>query len=111
MDKAIEAAARAILALRKSYDGEEETGFGIIHSGVNHAGLPPEDSTARAREVSADFAQAAIRAYLSALKEDPEVVERVKAAIVGALERVYHDASPDEITDAARAALSALEVE
>jgi hypothetical protein len=57
---AVEAASKDILALWKRYDGEMETGFGIIHSGVNHAGLPPEDSSARVREVSADFARAVL---------------------------------------------------
>ena len=101
MDKAIEAAARAIL------NHEDDLGWYAVE---------PEPT-------SLSLARAAIRAFLSALKEDPEVLERVARAICES-----EEVPPDEVaytstedgsttpqwetyTVAARAALSALEVE
>jgi hypothetical protein len=64
--------------------------------------------------------RAAIRAYLSALKEDPDVVERVARAQVSYLYPTdegypgYDDLVPEAVeilSSCARAALSALEVE
>ena len=111
MDKAIEAAARAIATdiARQDY---------VTYS-------PPENWDMTWPWIDQSYVQfepiarAAIRAYLSALKEDPEVVERVgKAMLADELAaRPHRDfdetwAQEDLIwLSNARAALSALEVE
>ena len=98
MDKAIEAAARAILNHEDELDWHE---------------VEPEPT-------SLSLARAAIRAYLSALKEDPDVVERVARAIHENWEvkkkgrPAKFEERPTNTQEAfrsdARAALSALEI-
>ena len=70
-----------------------------------------------AREEIVATTEVAIRAYLSALKEDPDVVERVARAIDVVASASYFGSCGKEITsinnahETARAALSAIEVE
>ena len=100
MDKAIEAAAKAMDAAQDSFF--ETVGFETT---------PPSEFKRR-------LAKAAIRAYLSALKQDPEVVDRIGRAMLAdelaARPRRDFDetwAQEDLIwLSNARAALSALEV-
>ena len=99
MDKAIEAAAEVIW---------------LDMGGRRYGGGHYEPDSQLVTVIAAKAtARAAIRAYLSALKEDPEVVERSMKAVLKAWSRAGVSATPQlEASEiAARAALSAIEVE
>ena len=100
----------------KARTPEEAAAFAIIMTeegwSLSHYEVP--------ERAALNLARAAIRAYLSALKEDPEVVERVARAQVSYLYPTgegypeYDDLPPaavEILSACARAALSAIEVE
>ena len=98
MELDAEAVEKAAAAMDAAQDSFFET--------VGFETTPPSEFKKR-------LAKAAIRAYLSALKEDPEVVERVARAVyLGQFPKhpeTYRGDVPKHYQQLVRAALSALE--